>query len=317
MRLGFVAGSLVEAAERLARWRSGEAAALHVHVPADEDAPGHAFDSGAGFDVGAGLEALVVAWTRGAQVPWATLDLPGRRTVVPALPFMRRRYWPKTVDAVEPRPFATDVPLERTAGVPQARAADVPHLPAPEMPAPDLLLPVWREVAAGTAPEPPRHLMIVHGAGTRALAQALGDAVDHATRLDLLDRDEAGLRQALQAGPIPVDAVVVLGDPVGMQDDGVAAPGDPVVAAAQAELLALGFLAVARALSRCPAALRPATLIVVTSGLHDVTGGDGIDPIGAALPGMARSVGRRAAGTRGGVGRYRSRPARRPAWRPD
>jgi acyl transferase domain-containing protein/acyl carrier protein/short-subunit dehydrogenase/ubiquinone/menaquinone biosynthesis C-methylase UbiE len=467
VRLGFVASSLAEAAERLTRWRSGEAGAVDLHVPADEDAPVP------GWDANAGLEASVSAWVRGAPVAWGVLDLAGRRTVVPPRPFMRRRYWPKTVGASAPArgvaemtldpsmpvvdhhrvggkalvpaalllaltrevaggalsdvvlhrpgevadgqlvlrtlrdgaalrvetgdgavlltaqaadaepilpikapggggtlspadayrrfvalgidygpsfrrlgPLAADGevaeaeirPADREiavtgldaamqaiialvpdavgiAGVPRridrvswhgdpsglvrtrVRAAtadcfDVDGLDAAggllvalrglhvrrmafvaAGPAPNTLVPVWREAAGGTPAATPRHLMIVHGPGTGALADALAGAVEHATRLDLLSRDDEALRQALQAAAIPVDAVAVL-----------------CGAGESAEGLALGFLDVARALSRCPAARRPSKLIVVTSGLHDVTGSDGIDPVGAALPGMARSL---------------------------
>ena len=479
-RLGFVAGSLAEAAERLTRWRSGETSAVHLHVPDDEDTPVP------GFDAGAGMDASISAWVQGAPVPWAALDLPGRRTAVPPRPFMRRRYWPKTVEAalserrvaevtLDPSapvvdhhrvggralvpaalllalardastgsPALSDVVLHRSAEaagaslvlrtsrdgaavrvesgdgavlltaqaadaiqitpirasaggttlapadayrrfaalgidygptfrrlgrvtfdgevaeaeilagaigdtgvtgldaamqaiialVPDAiGAAGVPHridrvswqgdpagvvrarvravaadrfdvdgldmagrllvslrglrvrrlASAAAVPAPDMLVPAWRETAVAIAAERPHHLLIVHGAGTSALAEALAGAVGHATRLDLTGRDDEALRLALQAAPIPVDAIAVLGDPA-------ATPGDPVTVAAEAERQALGFLDMARALSRCPQARRPARLIVVTSGLYAVTGGVGIDPVAAALPGMARSL---------------------------
>ncbi len=486
VRLGFVADSLAEAVERLTRWRSGEAAAVHVHVPADEDAlvPD--------FNVGACLDALVGAWVQGAPVPWATLDLPGRRTFVPPRPFMRRRYWPKTIEAgvAQVRPAdvtldpsaevvdhhrvggtalvpaalllalareassgstaLSDVVLHRPAaagkslvlrvsrdggainvktgdgavlltataddaaavapirtpagggsllpddvyrrfavlgidygpafrrlgpvladgelaeaeicaamgarsGMPTEEAAvtaldaamqaiialipgdvevaGVPHRidqvswhgdPAGlvrtrvkavaadrfdvdgldmagrllvslrglhvrrlasvvAVPVPDMLVPVWREATAGSAADLPLHLMIVHGAGNGALAEALAGLVGQVTRIDLGSRDDEALRQVLQSAPIPVDTIAVLGDPS-------ATTGDPVATAIEAERLALGLLDVARVLSRCPQARRPARLIVITSGLYDVTGGNAFDPAAAALPGMARSL---------------------------
>ena len=471
-RLGFVAGSLPEAADRLTRWRAGDAAAVHLHVPADEDAPVP------GYDPNAGLDALVASWVRGAPVPWATLDLPGRRAFVPPRPFMRRRYWPRTIEvrtqppALDPsmpvvadhivggialvpgallllracdaageskalrdvvlhRPAeATNAPVSlrtqrdgtavrvesadgmvlltasvdgstlptpiptqayrgtlapadayqrfaglgiaygpsfrrlgpisfgdgtaearimaaatadtsvtaldaamqaiialvpdslESAGVPyridrmtwhgdpaglartRVRAAiedqfDVDGLSETgellislrglhvrrmaATPPPEMLLPVWREATAGPAPNNPRHLLIACGPNTHDLAAMLAGMADNATCVDLLIRDEDALRRALQTAPSPVDTVAVL---AGSSPD----PTDPIATAAHAERLALGFLDIARALSRCPTERRPARLIVITAGLYDPTGNGPTDPAAAALPGMARSL---------------------------
>ncbi|WP_044562066.1 SDR family NAD(P)-dependent oxidoreductase [Azospirillum sp. B4] len=145
---------------------------------------------------------------------------------------------------------------------------------------PALLAAAWSEVPpdSGTGLRPGR-LLVVRGPGTDGLAQALAGAV----QFDIGARDEEGLSRALQTAPIPFDSVAVLCAPAPGQDGyGAAAAG--------AEQLALGFLDLARALTRCPADRRPNRLVVITTGLHQVADGDLIDPVAAAIPAMARTL---------------------------
>jgi amino acid adenylation domain-containing protein/non-ribosomal peptide synthase protein (TIGR01720 family) len=230
------------------------------------------------------LGTLARLWTAGAP-----LDADGfrgdeqrRRVPLPTYPFQRERYWIERRDpAAAPsarRPLGEwfHVPVWRPT-----RAAT----PADSVPASVL---VFGEV--GGAGEPLAEALRAAGASVRRVRAGAGfEVTDDGFRVAPDDQDaHERLWQELSSSGDAPDLVVhawLAADDKG--DDGDDDEGDP------ADDLARGFLSLShlgRALGRREHA-SPVALVIVTRGVHVVSGVESIRPERAAVLGMVRSAG--------------------------
>ncbi|MEY7973952.1 amino acid adenylation domain-containing protein, partial [Saccharomonospora xinjiangensis] len=214
------------------------------------------------------LPALGALWAAGATVDWSRLAGPGegarapRRIALPTYPFARKRYWiPEPPAGTAPSsPFSPSSPSS-------------PSVTDHDTTAPDRLdryAPRWRAagaVGAATAAERPGGpVLVLATESSRELADTLADVLDDVTvvRLDG--------PAALDGLPREVDTVIHLG---GVRERAA----EP--AATDLDTGAVSLFGVLRR-------LRPRALRVVTSDACAVTGGDGDNPVAAALHGLAQ-----------------------------
>jgi acyl transferase domain-containing protein len=245
------------------------------------------------------LDALGRMWLRGAPVRWEALSRGGaqrRRIALPTYAFERTRYWVEPpLREPEPEPEPGPPPLEKTADVtrwfylpewrqtPPARFYSRGELPAE---ARWLLFSDGAAVGAAVRDELVSRVgadrLIVVERGNAFARKAGGAFVVNPERQDDYDDLFTGLQQAGQLPDVVVHAWQIAGD---------AGPED--VASIERAQFAGFYSAVwlARALApRRPTSESPATIVFVTTGAHEVVGGEALRPERSTLLGPCRVI---------------------------